>query len=63
MARGNFRISKNQCLYCGARASEDIKIYKKGLKRQPDYLCERCFERSATEQEKQQKQKLQVRFP
>ena len=59
MARGNFRTSKDHCLYCGARAGQ-TKIFKRGLKRQPVYLCEKCFDRSATEEEKQNKAKLQV---
>ncbi|MGG4434552.1 hypothetical protein AAXE64_08320 [Priestia megaterium] len=62
MARGNFRTSKNICLYCGKTAGKDVKIYKRGLKYQPDYLCEKCFDRSATEEEKQKKDSLQVKF-
>lgn len=61
MARGNFRTGKDMCLYCGARASETTRIYKKGLKRQPDYLCEKCFDRSATEQERNDKEALLVK--
>ena len=60
MARGYFRTSKDMCLYCGARSTQ-TKIYKRGQKRQPDYICERCFDRSATEEEKKNKEKLQVK--
>jgi hypothetical protein len=62
MARGNFRTSKNICLYCGARAENGNKMFKRGLKRQPDYLCGRCFDNNASEQEKIDKEKLEVKF-
>lgn len=60
MARGHYRTSKKICLYCGKRASENVKIYRHGLKNQPDFLCERCFDINATDQEKQNKEKLLV---
>jgi len=60
MARGFFRTSRSICLYCGKSASEGVEIFKRGKKNQPDYLCERCFDRSATDEEKENKNELHV---
>lgn len=60
MARGNFRTSKSMCLFCGKHASQ-TKIYKRArIKRQPDYLCEKCFDKNSTEAEMKNKDNMIV---
>lgn len=61
MARGNFRTNKDVCLYCGTRATATPQMYKRGLKNQPDYLCERCFDKNASDEEKQNREDYKIK--
>jgi hypothetical protein len=60
MAKGYFRTSSCQCLYCGTR-NKGTKIYKRGRKNSPDYLCESCFDGAASIEELSNKEKHFVR--
>ena len=53
MARGNFRISDRECVYCGFRGQQNeiIMPYKVGKGSNKIYLCEKCFNKSSYSKE------------